>query len=304
MTDAMDIAILGPGGVGGFLAAALGRAGERVTVIAREPTAALIERDGIAVQSVRLGEFVARPGARSTLDVPADVLFVATKATSLTEALDRIAVTPALVVPLLNGLDHIGLLRSRFGPGRVVAATIRIDSDRPAAGRIVHRSPMLLIELAADDETLVARLPALVARLEHAEVPARVGASETQVMWSKLVRLNALACTTSVSGTTIGFIRSDPAWRAALAACIGEGAAVAAADGASIDAATALAELDRAHETLGSSMLRDLQAGRTPELDAIQGSLLRAAARLGVPCPRITRLSREIAQLAGIPSPA
>ncbi len=299
-----SFAILGPGGVGGFLAGALQRAGDRVTVIARERTTALIERDGIAVQSVRLGEFLARPRARATLDAPVEVLFVATKATGLTDALTRIKVAPELVVPLLNGLDHVAVLRQRFGAGRVCAGTIRIDSDRPSPGRIVHRSPMLLVEVAAEDPAAAAKLPLLLAALERAQVPARIGASEQQVMWSKLVRLTALATTTSVSGRQIGFIRSDPQWRAALAACIEEGAAAANADGASVDARAALAELDAAHATLGSSMQRDLEAGRVPELDAIQGSVLRAAARLGLQCPTITRLSQQIAARAGIPAPS
>ena len=46
------IAVLGPGGVGGFLAAALARAGEPAVVVAREETAAAIERDGIRVERV------------------------------------------------------------------------------------------------------------------------------------------------------------------------------------------------------------------------------------------------------------
>jgi 2-dehydropantoate 2-reductase len=301
---ALSIAVLGPGGVGGFLAAALQHAGEQVTVIARESTTKVVKRDGIAVQSARLGEFVAKPRARATLDFPVDVLFVATKAIGLTEALARIAVTPGLIVPLLNGLDHIELLRERFGASCVAAGTIRIESDRPSPGYVVQTSPMLLVELAAEDPAVAAKLPAVVQALERAAVPAQIGSSEKQVLWSKLVRLNALASTTSVSHQPIGVIRSDPEWRVALTGCIDEGAAVANADGASIDAAAALAELDAAHAALGSSMQRDLEAGRTPELDAIQGSVLRAGARLGIPCPTISSLSTQIAARAGIPAPS
>jgi len=242
----VSVAILGPGGVGGFLAAALQRAGEQVTVIACESTTKVVRRDGIDVHSVRLGEFVAKPRARATLDFPVDVLFVATKAIGLTDALARIAVTPGLIVPLLNGLDHIELLRERFGSSYVAAGTIRIESDRPSPGHVVHSSPMLLVELAADDPAVAAKLPAVVQALKRAEVPAQIGSSEKQVLWSKLVRLNALASTTSVCGQPIGYVRSDPEWRMALTGCIDEGAAVANADGASIDAAAALAELEGA----------------------------------------------------------
>jgi 2-dehydropantoate 2-reductase len=101
----------------------------------------------------------------------------------------------------------------------------------------------------------------------------------------------------------VGFIRSDPGWRAALIGCIEEGAAVAGADGASIDPAARLAELDQAHPELGSSMQRDIAAGREPELDAIPGAVLRAARRHGLECPTIARLADQIAERAGLPPP-
>src|SRR2546421_12867888 len=110
-----SVAILGPGGVGGFVAGALDRAGIPVTVVAREPTAELIARDGIRVESVRLGaSFTARPRAVARLDEQLDFLIVAPKATALGEALERIAAEPRVVVPLLNGLDHLEVLRDRF----------------------------------------------------------------------------------------------------------------------------------------------------------------------------------------------
>jgi 2-dehydropantoate 2-reductase len=59
--------------------------------------------------------------------------------------------------------------------------------------------------------------------------------------------------------------------------------------------------LEEAHDTLGSSMQRDIAAGREPELDAIPGSVLRAAERQGLQCPIITRLVALIAARAGLP---
>jgi 2-dehydropantoate 2-reductase len=290
----VTIAVLGPGGVGGFIGAALARAGEPTTIVARESTAQLIAADGISVDSVRLGTFVARPRAVATLPAPAQVLIVATKATGLDAALQRIDAEPELVVPLLNGLEHMSVLRSRFGRGRVAAGAIRIEADRPAPGRIVQSSPFLRVDLAADEQALSPAVLRLAETLRNAGVPVQIGTSEAQILWSKLVRLNALACTTSASDRPIGFIRADPQWRSALVGCIEEAAAVANADGAQIDPAARLAELDDAHPELGSSMQRDIAAGREPELEAIPGAVLRAAARHGLQCPTITRLKQEI----------
>lgn len=299
-----SFAVLGPGGVGGFIAAALTRSGERVQVVAQETTAAAIEAGGIDVRSAVLGDFLARPPALAQLQEPVDVLIVATKAVGLAAALDRIAAPPGLVVPLLNGLDHLAILRQRFGAGTVAAAVIRVESDRPQPGRIVQTSPTVRIDLAAEQPGVAARLPEVAERLTDAGIPVAIGNSEAQVMWSKLVRLNALSATTSVSGQRLGFIRSDPEWRQTLAACVEETAAIATVDGAPMDPLDTMHELDRAHAELGSSMQRDLAAGRTPELDAIQGSVIRAGARHGVECPTVSRLARQIAVLAAIDPPS
>jgi 2-dehydropantoate 2-reductase len=123
-------------------------------------------------------------------------------------------------------------------------------------------------------------------------------------MWSKLVRLNALACTTSAFDKQLGEIRSTPELRAALVGAIEEGCAVGQAEGATdVDPAIALGELEQAHDTLGSSMQRDIAAGRPPELDAIPGSVLRAAARHDLRCPTIERLVAMIAARAEVPVP-
>ena len=131
----------------------------------------------------------------------------------------------------------------------------------------------------------------------------RVSDSEPEVMWSKLVRLNALACTTSAHDKLLGEIRSTPELRAELVGAIEEACAVGPSRGRhDVDPPTAIGELEQAHATLGSSMQRDIAAGREPELDAIPGSVLRAAARHGLACPTIERLVAMIAARAGVPA--
>jgi 2-dehydropantoate 2-reductase len=297
-----SIAILGPGGVGGFLAAALARVGEEAVVIAREETAELISREGLEVRSVRLGDFHAHPAATSRLTAASastnsiEILIVAVKATVLGDALERIEAPPRLVIPLLNGIDHMHVLRQRFDPTTVAAGVIRVEADRPVAGRIVQTSPFLRVDLASDDPRLQGRLEKLAVTLERAEIPAVIGPSEAQVLWGKLVRLNPLALTTSAYDQPMGVIRTEH--RAELEGCIRETVAVANASGATIDPSSPLDELDDAHPELGSSMQRDIAAGREPELDAIAGSVLRAAARHRIECPTIERLAEQVAERA------
>jgi 2-dehydropantoate 2-reductase len=300
-----SIAVLGPGGVGGLLAGALSRAGEEVAVIAREPTAAVIAERGLRVESVIFGEFVARVPALTHLREPVDALIVATKSTGLTSALERVEVQPGVVLPQLNGLDHLAQLRERFVPESVLAGSIRVEADRPEPGVIVHSSPFLRVDMAGTGARAQRGLAALSDAFANAGVPARVLDSEAQVMWSKLVRLNALACTTTAYDKLLGEILATPAMRADLVGAIEEACEAGRAEGAAdVDAEVAIGELERAHPTLGSSMQRDVAAGRATELDAIPGAVLRAAARHGIPCPTIERLVSMIAARAGIPAPA
>jgi 2-dehydropantoate 2-reductase len=299
-----SIAVLGPGGVGGLIAAALARADEDVLVIAREETSAQITSGGISVQSAVLGTFTAQLPSRPELDTEVDFLIVATKATGLDDALGRVRSDPGLVIPLLNGLEHMDRLRSRFGTERVAAGVIRVESDRPAPAEIVQTSPAVRVDLATDDPALADRLAALAGAIEKAGIAVRTGDSERQVLWSKLARLNALALTTSASDRPIGFVRTDPRWRSALERAVAETVEVANADGAWLDAGETLAELEQAPAELGSSMQRDIAAGREPEVDAIAGSVIRAGTRHGLRCPTVVWLAERVAERAGIPSPA
>jgi 2-dehydropantoate 2-reductase len=291
-------AVLGAGGVGGFVAAALARSGADVVVVARPQTAAALEHEGgLRVSSRALGEdFSAHPQVVTELTDPVGVLYVATKATGLADALGRVHATPALVVPLLNGVEHLQVLRARFGAERVAAAVIRIESDRPSAGVIVQTSPGVRVDLASGTPgPASAAVDGAAALLRAADIEVRTGDSEARVMWSKLARLCALALTTSASDRPIGYVRSDPRWRSALEGAVSETVAVANAENAELSAADTLAELDAAHAELGSSMQRDIAAGRATELDAIAGAVVRAGQRHGLRCPTVQWLAERVA---------
>jgi 2-dehydropantoate 2-reductase len=296
------ITVLGPGAVGGLLAALLERAGNGPIVLARPSTARVIEDRGLTLHSVTFGDFTVRPETLTQLDSNPDVLIVATKSSELDAAIARVNSAPALVLPLLNGIEHMPVLRARFGT-HVIAGTITVESDRPEPGAIVHSSRMLRIHIPSPLPRQRAAVRSLAARLNEAGIDTAVSGSEPQILWSKLVRLNALACTTSASGLLLGAIRNDSTWRARLSQAVVEAATVARAEGAPVDPSLALNDLAGFEPSLGSSMARDIAAGREPELDAIAGAVLRAARRHGIVVPTIEALVAEVAERAGVAPP-
>jgi len=287
-----SVAVLGPGAVGGFLSAVLWRAGVSVTCIGKEAAVEMITQHGIQVESVIFGNFVARPKAVARLNHTPDILFVTTKATTLQEALQRVAprfVEKTIIIPLLNGIEHMQVLRARYG-GRVVAAHISIEVMRRSPNQIVHTTPFARIKLASDGDVSMNRLTEIAQLFSRVGIETEVLESEAAVLWEKLVRLNAIACTTSASERPLGFIRTDPWWRKQLEGCVREGAAVATAEGVKTDPKVVMAQIDALPATLTTSMQRDIMAGKPSELDAIAGAVVRAGARHGIDCPVIKNL--------------
>src|SRR3954470_16704127 len=183
-----NVAVLGPGGVGGLLAALLARTGATVTCLAGASTVAVLNRDGIRVESGLFGDFTVPVRAAERLADTVDVVLLTIKATQLDEALDRLpadVVGSALVVPLLNGVEHVDLLRRRYPDATVVPATVRVESTRTAPGVVHHGTPFVTVDLAQDDEAV----RRFAAELEQAGVTVRISDDPATVLWSKLTFL-------------------------------------------------------------------------------------------------------------------
>ena len=278
----MRHAVLGAGGVGAFLGAALARAGRDVLLLMREES--LARYGGRAhVESAVLGDFDAALPAAPTLERPVDVVWVATKATQLADALERVpdgAAEDSLVVPLLNGLDHVELLRRQFGPTAVLPAAIVIESERVEPGLVRQLSGFASVVLSPAPQAEELR-----DELVAAGITASIGADETSVLWRKLAVLAPIALTTTLRGFAFDGVLADPDCRRRLEECVREVAAAARADGVMLDADELIARLENVPPGLRSSMQKDRGAGRPTEIEAIGGSVLRAAARHGLEAP-------------------
>ena len=205
-------------------------------------------------------------------------------------ALELVEATPSIVVPLLNGVDHIAVLRSRFGHSRVVPATIAVEAERINSGQFVQRSPVRLA-IAASGEAI---LKPTAAGLQDLGFLCQFVAKEPTLLWSKLCFLGPFALATAASGKNLGEILADSDWKAKLDSAFAEARAVAEASGAEIDLAKVQAILASAPATMRSSMAKDLAAGRRLELDAIAGPIVRGGAQFGIPVPTTASLVAAI----------
>jgi 2-dehydropantoate 2-reductase len=279
-----SIAILGSGAVGALIGAELQRAGVQTAIVTTEASVEAINNDGITVRSPSFGDHTERVPAVTAMETPPGALIVATKAPHLAAALERIAGEPEVVVPLLNGVDHMDLLRRRFA--NVVAGSVRVQAHREGRTTVIHRAPFLTVTVAAPGA------PALIEALDAARIESRTGGSEADVLWAKLSRLAGIALATTAADRPLGDVRDTAAQVAR------EVAAVARAEGASVEAENVIAEQDALPDAASSSLRADVTAGRADhELDAIGGAVLRAAQRHGIDVPTVAKLTRDIGSL-------
>src|ERR1700736_4848139 len=114
MPESLHHAILGAGGVGGLVGACLAHSGASVTLVVRPEALAKYPRK-LRLES-SFGNFDVDVACASEVP-PVDVLWITVKATQLGAALSAVKNPKSVkaIVPLLNGIDHVALLRDRYG---------------------------------------------------------------------------------------------------------------------------------------------------------------------------------------------
>jgi 2-dehydropantoate 2-reductase len=293
------VAVLGPGAVGGLLGALLARRGDEVICLAPPATAAHIARHGLELRSPMLGDARVAVRAAGRLEEPVDACLVTVKATQLERAVGAVpaeALGGGLVVPFLNGVDHIGWLRGRYPADQVVAATIAVESTRVAPGVIQHDSPFVIVQVAhgpADP----ARVEELAARLTEVGLDVTVRDREALALWAKLALLAPIALLTTWAAAPIGEARRRHPDE--LVALVREAAEAARAEGVELDAEATIRTLEGLPPGMRSSMLKDAEAGQPIELDAIGGAVLRAATRGGIDVPVTAKLVADLQARTG-----
>ena len=179
-------------------------------------------------------------------------------------------------MPLLNGVDHVALLRSVYA--RVVAGAMRVESERVGVGNIRQSSPFIRVDLVGDGS--------LVAEMRAAGFDCRVSDDELALLWQKMVFLAPVALATTAFDGPLGTVRHH----AEFARCQEETLAVADAEGAKVDVAALRTLLESVPDTMRSSMQRDVEQGQPPELDAIAGPIVRGGQKHGIDTPATDQL--------------
>jgi 2-dehydropantoate 2-reductase len=274
------VAVVGPGAIGGVVAAAVRRAGAELVLCGRTPLArVVVEPDGGEPEVVE-APVLTDPSAAGA---PADLVLLAVKAHQTAAAapwLRALCRPGTTVVVLQNGVEQRELAAPYAAGAAVLPSVVWFPAETLGPGRVRLRGePHLTLPAEPAAGAAAELLGAGGVRVELAEdfvTPA----------WRKLA-INAVAALMVLAGRRAGmFRRADvaPVAEALAAECL----SVARAEGAALPetvAADLVAEFAAYPEDLGSSILFDREAGRTLEWDARNAVVARLGARHGIPTP-------------------
>jgi 2-dehydropantoate 2-reductase len=297
----MRIAILGSGAVGGYYGAKLARAGHDVTFIARGAHLAAIRERGLEIRSPMLGDFTVRAAAdddTSRVGI-VDVVIVAVKAYDNATALPMLKpmTGPSTsVLTLQNGVDSAGDVAAVVGDDRVLGGTTYIATALSGPGVIdqtgTHRR-VVFGEVYGALPRVSDRAKAIHEAMLAADIQAEVVGDGRVPIWEKFIFLASLAGFTGATRLPIGPVWADPFIREQFLDGCREIETLARAEGVPVAA-------DRIEQikfyvgtipgSMRSSLLIDLSQGKKIEIEALQGAVVRRAARAGVPVPIMSTL--------------
>jgi 2-dehydropantoate 2-reductase len=315
----MNVGIVGAGAIGGWVAARLQLAGNSVSVLARGSTLEALQH-GLSIRENNVPQLAMfRVSDDPELLAPQDLLVIAVKAPALAEvcALARPMVGPdTLILPMLNGVpwwflggeplrsvDPGGLIAAAVPTGQLIGCVVHAACRRTAANavEVVHADKLILGEPSGGTSE---RVSALAALFERAGIRTEVSENVRRAIWYKLwgnMTMNPLSALTLA---TADRLLADEGLKPFILACMAEAARI----GAAIDCPISESGEDRMAVTarLGAfktSMLQDVEAGRTIELEALVGAPREIGRRVGIATPNIDLLyamTRLMAESRGL----
>lgn len=277
MSATTSIAVIGPGAIGGTVAAWLAQSPDfAVTLCARTPVDMLTVTTPDGAIEARPEVLIDPADAR-----PVDWVLIATKAYDAQGAarwLPGLVGADTRVAVLQNGVEHVARFAPYVDEARIVPAVVDIPAERDAPGRIRQRGMgTIVVPQGAED---------FLDLLAHSPIAVSTTPDFATVAWAKL----ALNCAGVVSGLTMkpAGVSREPGIADLMRGLVNECIAVGRAEGARLDESLAddvVRHYREAPADSVNSLLADRRAGRATEVDARNGVIVRLGARHGIAVP-------------------
>jgi len=307
--NSMKLCIYGAGAVGGLMAAWLARSGHQVSIVARGAHLEAIRRTGLRVRSGgEVQSFSVRVAADARELGPQDYVLVAVKGQSLTEVAEGIAPlvdAHTSVVTAMNGvpwwffdrlpfrdgserlesLDPGGKLSRAIPTARIVGCVIHLAASRPEPGLISHNMGKKLI-VGEPGGRNTGRTQHIADALQAAGFDVIITPAIEKEFWIKLLGNVSFNPVSPLTVSTADRLIENPQVKAYMVNVMREVLAIGRAVGVDADIdPEARIDMARALGKFKTSMLQDLEAGKSLEIDGLLAGTLEIARKAGVPAP-------------------
>ncbi|MGH6642408.1 MAG: 2-dehydropantoate 2-reductase [Bradyrhizobium sp.] len=291
----MRILVVGAGAIGGYFGGRLLQSGADVTFLVRPKRASELASAGLVLKSPAGDVTLKNPATvqADRLSEKFDVVLLSCKAFDLEDAIKSFA--PAVgpntaIIPLLNGMLHLGVLDKKFGPERVLGGLCAIAATLNEAREVVHLAPMQSLNFGERDGKMSDRIRAITDVFAGGNCGATASEHIMQDMWEKWVFLASLAASTCLMRTSVGNILAAAGGKDFLLGMLDECSAVASAEGYAPGGPffqRTRGLLTAEGSPMTASMFRDVKAGYPVEADHVIGDLVARADAAKVPVPKL-----------------
>lgn len=285
------VAILGLGGVGGFLGAKLLLAdrpvGVEIIFVARGNTLTFLQENGLVFefdqQKVVLHpDRILKSGSPSR---PCDVVILATKAPGLVAAVQEnqgLFSDKTLVIPLQNMVDASSRIRPYVRAAEVLDACIYLISNVISPGRVKH---------LGGPGKVVAGVPSqqdfqwFFSFLEDSGVPVKLTPDIQLHLWRKFLFISSLGCLSAAYGVSFGQVKASPERMAAWRGLMQELAALARVKGIALsdeDLEVTRSLLSNFPYESKSSFQLDVERGKTGEKATLLDDVIEKSRQAGI----------------------
>ena len=301
-TEDKKIAVIGIGGVGGYVAGMLAKAYPHVTMVARGARGESIRENGLVLHSDYKGEIVAKPERVVPVREMGqqDYIFICVKNYSLEDVCENIrdmVTDDTVIIPVMNGVDPGEKIRSLIGRGTVVDSLIYTVAFANADFSISQQDTFTWLCIGIKNADQGQKEAQVAEILKGADIDYKDDGDIEVEIWRKYILNCAFNVMTAFYDNTIGELRRDPVKAQQYETLVWEAASVGRAKGVALTdehIQEVIHKFRHVHaDNATSSLQRDFQiCKKQTELETFSGYIVQEAKRLGVSIP----LSEEMYQ--------
>ncbi len=288
----MRIAIMGAGGVGGYVGGALAKAGNDVSFVARGSHLEAMRQKGLQMKTANGDYTIAVPATNDPAQVGiVDLVVLTVKSNQNAQAIP--ALLPMVgentsILSLQNGVDSYEELAKVVGPERALPGTIYIESHIESPGVVRQSGDVARIVFGEMGGELSARAQLILEAFLDANLDAHLSQDIAKTLWSKLLYASSSAGTAAAARVPMSRFVQHAEARDTILAALTEVEAVGRAKGIEFDddvVEVAMTQILNAPKDVRSSIQIDLSLGVPIDIDTMNGAVVRIGKELGVPTP-------------------